>query len=222
MEIGEIFKDVIKYSIQDWKKLITVSGISLIASILVVIGMIPLLLELEPLAGLTIDIWMGIVVATIFTILTVIVSLILGGYQLDIARQTINKNSEIPELNIKENTIDGLKLYILQIIYSINPTIIITIVAIFTLGLGIMNISMSPSASHALSSNSTEAIMPILAGSFFVPLIITSLIVLGVIYFLAVSVATPKLAETNSFTSALNIFKNIDIISAVGWTKYIL
>lgn len=213
MEIGEIFKDSINYPTQDWKKLLIIGVVYLVSILLVIAGVFMALLANE----------VGIVLLIIFSVLSLLGVIVVEGYTLDITRQTVNNKSEIPELNIKKNLIDGIKLYVMQFIYGLIPAIIILVVAIITLGLGFMNVVMSPVLNQTLASNSTEAMLSIFA-SLGVPILIIGLValILSIIFSLLTYTATARLAETNSIGAALNIPEIIDIIGKIGWSKYII
>ncbi|MGL6297694.1 MAG: DUF4013 domain-containing protein [Methanobacteriaceae archaeon] len=215
MEIGEIFKDSFNYPTQDWKKLLTIGVVYLVCVLLIAAGFVSMVI----MANET-----GLALFIIFLILGIVGSIVISGYNLDIVRNTVNNSSEIPELNIKANLIDGIKLAIVSFIYGLIPAIIILIVAVLTLGFGFLNIATNPILNQTLASNSTDAMLSIFAGSLAVPILITALValILGVLYSLLTYTATARLAETNSMGAALNIPEIIEIIGQIGWAKYII
>ena len=105
MDIGNIIGDSIKYPFQDWKKFI-------IFVVIVIISM-----ALSRSTGL------------ILGIIGLIVSFIASGYMLRAVKASIAGSNELPEFNEWGTMIiDGIKVSLVYLIYSI-PAIIITIVS---------------------------------------------------------------------------------------------
>lgn len=125
MELGEIFSDALVYPFQNIKALI----IYLILGIILGIA----------LAGTIVGIASGMAIENIWAILGsgiigIIISLFIGfminGYQLDIVKYGIERSNEGPGVDFVRQFINGVKLFVVQIVYMIIPIIIGSILAI--------------------------------------------------------------------------------------------
>lgn len=114
MDVGEIIRDSLKYPLSDWKKI-------LILGILLVISNFYAILNF------------GNWVLTLFLgLFGVIVGMLIYGYFIRIIEASIADISELPNFDEWKNMfIDGLKMFIIVLIYII-PLILILIVAAIT------------------------------------------------------------------------------------------
>jgi len=217
MEITELFKDSLKYPIQDWTKLLLLGVLFLIPSILAVIPLLAIALRQ------TVAFW---ILFLIFIIVGILVLLIISGYSLKITRETILENNDLPSLDYVKNIIDGLKLFAVEIVYYIIP-LIITIIMIYVTGLfekftQIMHYTLQTSL--LASQNATtpvippELIMSFAFNAFFVGIISFIIFVLATLFLM---IATARLAETEKLAEAFNCKEVFGDIAKIGWGKYI-
>jgi hypothetical protein len=150
--------------------------------------------------------WMRWVLLTIITIIP-IVDFITFGYMMEIYRGT----KPAPELQDYGTLwVDGLKLFIVMLIYMI-PAIVIF--AIFG-GLGILGIIASGSA-NGDPSMAAGAIASLMGGIFIAGIValITSIIAL---------IGAVRFARTGSFGEAFNFNAILETIGKIGWVDYII
>jgi len=211
MDIVELFKNSLIYPTKDWNKFLIFGVIILILSILSILGAFGLVLH----QYIAVDI-----LAVISFILSIVLILIIFGYALSITRETINnEDGDMPELDLLTNIIDGIKVFILHIVYYIIPTIIALIVAFAT---GAFNNLYQLMLLSIASGSSTIPQDLLLSLGFSV---ITIFFVAG-IFFLIFSVlllvARAVLAETGSLMAAINMVEVFKKISEIGWGTYII
>lgn len=125
MELGEILSDALVYPAQNIKALIIYMILGIILGIAIggtIFGMVA-----------------GVAAENIFTVLGtgiigIIVALFLGfvitGYELDIIKYGINRDSDAPGIDLLRQFINGVKLFAVQIVYYIIPIIIGAILAV--------------------------------------------------------------------------------------------
>lgn len=113
MNLSEIFKDSLKYPISDMTKFC-------------IFGVVMLLSALSSLN------FENDVLTYVFSVISLVALIISLGYGVAITRNAINKSSEIPDLDLKTNIVDGLKMIVLYVEYFIIPTIIVVILAFAT------------------------------------------------------------------------------------------
>lgn len=126
MELGDIFRDALVYPLNNIVSMILYIILGIIAGI--VVG--------GTLAALVSSVAANNVLATLGSgILAVIVAVFIGciisGYQLDIIKYGINRDSSGPSIDPIRQFINGLKSFAVSIIYYFIPIIIVSILAIF-------------------------------------------------------------------------------------------
>ena len=72
------------------------------------------------------------IASIIVSIIAIIAGFIVSGYSLAIVRDTIHGYDQLPSFDIGENIIDGIKVFILGIVYSIIPVIVFFALLIVT------------------------------------------------------------------------------------------
>ena len=126
MEIMEILSDALRYPFENIKALIVYLILGIILGI--------------ALAGTAGAVAAGVAANNALAvvglgIIGIIVSLILGfvisGYELDIIKYGIERTSRSPEIDIVRQFINGVKLFIVSIVYLLIPIVITAILAIF-------------------------------------------------------------------------------------------
>jgi len=130
---------------------------------------------------------------------TIIFPLILG-YELEVYRG----KKPAPELeNWGKLFIDGLKLFVIQLIYAI-PVII---VAVIFIGTGVFLLVSNPNAWMAA------------AGSFVIGLILT--LIVAIIIGLVEMIGVVRFARKGSMGEAFNFSAIFETIGKIGWLDYI-
>ncbi len=125
MELGEIFSDALSYPLKNIKALI----------IYLILGIILGIAVAGTLGGVMAGVAAKNPFATIGSgIIGIVVALILGflisGYQLDIIKFGIERSDRGPEIDFMRQFINGVKYFIVSIVYMIIPIIIGAILAV--------------------------------------------------------------------------------------------
>ncbi|MGL4669959.1 MAG: DUF4013 domain-containing protein [Methanobacteriaceae archaeon] len=218
MELGKIFKDAFKYPTSNWKMV-------LIIGVLYVVSNIASILHLG--TG---------VLGIIFAIVSLVLVLFISGYGINVIKESINKNSEIPAFAPTDNFITGIKVLVVSLIYYIIPTIV-TILLAFVTGFFSKTIElMTPIfanqtiVNEIVAGNSTALtnyfntvspeLISGLAGAFAITVIVG--LILYIIFTLLLVVAQGRLADTNSLVESIKINEIFGIIGKIGWAKFIL
>ncbi|WP_440949890.1 DUF4013 domain-containing protein [Methanosphaerula subterraneus] len=150
--------------------------------------------------------WMRWVLLTIVTIIP-IVNFISMGYMMEIYRGT----RPAPELeNWGTLFVDGLKLFIVTLIYMIP---VLVIIAIFG-GLGVLGMIASGDAggNSAMAAGAIASLM----GGIFLALIVALLI--GII----AAIGVIRFTRTGSISEAFNFSAILETIGRIGWVDYII
>jgi hypothetical protein len=121
-----------------------------------------------------------------------IVSLFLLGYQFNIVKFSIDKKDDLPGFgNILEMFVNGVRYFIVTLVYSI-PAIIVMAIGIFLVG--------------------NMSIMPVI--------IVISVLLLIIAYFLLI-MALNNMVAYDSLKKAFDLREIADNIANLGWGKYI-
>ena len=162
----------------------------------------------EFMKGLTEDI--GNLIILIIIGVIPIINIILVGYAAKITRlgEAIDKPPKIGEY--VSNFIEGVKVLIIIIIYSIFPLIIFSVF----LGLAII----SEYGVHPLIYPG-ELITVLSKGLAALGILIASII--GFIIFIFGAMGIIHMIKTDSFGAAFNISEILDLIRSVGWSRYL-
>ena len=126
MEIGEIIKDAATYPINNVKALVIYAVLMIVATFALIFTGVGFIGATETAGatagGLGLMGIIGIIIAfAIFALIT--------GYMLDVMKIAINREDGTPEIDPKRQIINGIKLFVLAIIYMIIPIIIMAILA---------------------------------------------------------------------------------------------
>lgn len=213
MDIQDIIKDCIYYPLQDYENWILVGVISLI---MVITGTYA--------KG-------DAVLVFIADIIYIICAILLAGIIISIIQKTLSYQGNGLALDPKNNFINGIKQIIINIVYTLIPTVITLIIAYplglysnfskFLTAINSANINPAdPNATNILISSVPQEILSSLFGS----LLIVGLIffILMVLAYIFIQVSTVRLAETESLGASLNIVDIYHKIGSIGWVKYIL
>ncbi len=125
MELGEIISDALTYPLNNIKALVIYIILGIILGIAV--------------GGTAIGVATGVALKNPFTaigsgiiglIIALIIGFVISGYQLDIVKFGINRDAGSPGIDIVRQFINGVKLFVVQIVYYIIPIIIGAILAL--------------------------------------------------------------------------------------------
>jgi hypothetical protein len=185
MGLGDILSDSVVYPFSDITKFLIVGVIALFSGLSALFGN----------WGVN-----NFILVTLAGILGLIFTLILAGYGVRVTKYAINSSNEIPDLDLQNNLIDGIKSLIIGIVYFIIPIIITIIFAIIT---------------GAISAGFNQMMAGL--GVFLV-------IVVIVFIFFAIfeMVALARFADTGELGEALNIGEVIEDVKRIGIGQIIL
>jgi hypothetical protein len=185
MGLGGILSDSVVYPFSDITKFLIVGVIALFSGLSALFGN----------WGVN-----NFILVTLAGILGLIFTLILAGYGVRVTKYAINSSNEIPDLDLQNNLIDGIKSLIIAIVYFIIPIIITIIFAIIT---------------GAISAGFNQMMAGL--GVFLV-------IVVIVFIFFAIfeMVALARFADTGELGEALNIGEVIEDVKRIGVGQIIL
>jgi hypothetical protein len=142
------------------------------------------------------------------------VNLIGLGYYLRIIKSTLKGLDELPDFErVGELFIDGIKIFIICIIYSIIPLIFYALSVAFARS---ETVSSSTTTSSIFSSY-----LPGLTGISLVFLIITFILALIINIFAYIGI-TNIVYHDSEIGAALRYSEILNIIAAIGWGNYIL
>ena len=153
----------------------------------------------------------------------------IGGYLVNIVRNTINNVDELPELDFGNNILDGIKAFILIFIYYIIPFIITLLVATLTGGLfaGIEILSVAFGAiENNVADLQTYLFNTIPQSTFetlFISIVITLIvgIILFIVFSIFSSIAFARFSKYESLSEGLNFGEVFNDIKTIGTGKVI-
>lgn len=125
MELGEILSDALVYPIHNIRALI----------IYLILGIILGIAIVGSLAGILAgdaanNVWMIIGSGIIGIIVSLALGLVISGYELDVIKYGIERSSDAPGIDFIRQFFNGVKLFVVQLVYMIIPIIIGAILAI--------------------------------------------------------------------------------------------
>ena len=172
-----------------------------------------------------------LILAAILFIISIIVALIISGYQLAILKSGIDLDDEAPSFDWKNDLITGIKLIIVNIVYMIIPAIIVGIVALITNVPGNMvKVSQEVAANSANATAIANSTAPVVANiseataaAFVSSIAVTAIVglILVIIFAFFLTMGQSRLANTGSLGEALNIPEAARDISRIGVGKVI-
>ena len=209
MKLTEIFSNAIKWPFTDIKALI-------LLGILLIMGSLSTFIP--ALLGTTTS---YIPLEIIFSILSIIVGLIAGGYTISMLRESMNLSDKIPCISIKANFIDGIKYLVVALVYIIILAIILFVIGYATGGLEALSIAQASITQTAGTVNST-AIINSIPTSNLVGLGLTALIglILAIIFGIFLNISACRLANNNKILDSINLGNVFDDINIIGWGRY--
>ncbi|WP_297899074.1 DUF4013 domain-containing protein [Methanobrevibacter sp.] len=205
MKIGEIFKDGLTYPSNNWKNVLILGVFTIIANIVLIIPAIGIALNSIGFTG---------IVLTIVSIISLIINLIIMGYSFSIIKNTVNNIDTIPEFDIGNNIVNGIKILLITIAYYIIPAIITILVAI---GTGAFNNLAQIALSGGVVSNELATSLFV---SFFTVMIVG--IILLIIVTLIATIGIARFAEKGNMGAAFEFGEIFKTIKEIGWGNYIV
>ena len=185
MSLIEILSDAVKYPFSDIKNYLIVGVLAVLAS----------LANVLQTSGIQNSAVLGIagIIAIIFTF-------IFSGYGIDVIKKAIESSSEFPAIDLKRNLINGIKAFIIGLVYLIIPIII----AVLLMGVsGIFGAGINHLAASLSFASIIVFIVFLLFGIFTV-------------------VALARFADTEDFGAALNVGAVIEDAKKIGILKIIV
>ena len=213
MKILDIYKDSLSYPNKDIDKLLTLGVLFFLDGIISLLPSVTIALN-QNLASQ--------ILYFISNIFGIIVFFIVIGYGVSIIKNTIT-DSNMPSIKIIKNFINGIKIFIISIIYYILPSAITLILAYFS---GVLNgaiqvaliyLNYGPEVishiSHLTSLDFNMDIAIIIAIIGFILFVLTTL-------FLFIAIA--RFAYTNKIKSSFYFKEIINDINNITWKKYLI
>ncbi|WP_323735783.1 DUF4013 domain-containing protein [Methanosphaera sp. ISO3-F5] len=125
MEISEIINDALRFPFNNIMSLVLYFALSFIAALIAIFTGVSAVLTTRTNSGA------GIIVTLIGIALCLVISFIIDGYALDIVKSGINRNNYGPSIDLTRQLFNGIKLFIVQIVYLIIPIIVAVILSLF-------------------------------------------------------------------------------------------
>ena len=211
MEVIELFKDSLKYPTKDWNKVLILGILFLIVGISNILQNNSQFFNDNPVIS---------IIILVFALISMITYFIISGYSLNITRKTIALEEEIPNLEWSKNIIDGLKVFVIEIVYLIIPFIITFITAYFTGALNYLIQIVSYAIIHGTAATIPQSLLLNALSSFMIVILVG--IILFIIFYLLSIIAVARLAENDSLVAALNMKDTFNKIGEIGWGNYII
>ncbi|MDR3062853.1 MAG: DUF4013 domain-containing protein [Methanobrevibacter sp.] len=213
MSIGKIFKESLKFPKDNLMNL-GMLGVLFLVSNAFIIGLTLIGLYLPNIGG---------TVSFIGLVIGLLINFIIMGYSISIIKNTIFLKSKAPEFELKKNLENGIKSFIIGIIYSIIPVLILVTVGLangfYNSFIQITNLSMN-NFNSIFQINSY--VPQTLLNNFIIELSIIVLIgvIIGIIFALFYYISICIFAKTESLTQSLNMKKIVSDIRKIGWINY--
>ena len=159
-------------------------------------------------------------------IFSIVLLIIILGYSLDVINEGLKNSFSMPAYN-DGNLGNGVKVFLLEVIYDLIPLIIMIVVAFFSgLFTTLPKLFSYIFPNGAVAANGTSVIGAVpnnLLFSVSIGIIIT--LIVGVIFYvlfmLFAKMGLVRLAETGSMKEGLNFSNIVNRIASVGWGRFI-
>lgn len=125
MELGEIISDALTYPFQNIKALFIYIILGIILGISIIGTLIGIMAGMDANNVLTV-LGSGV----IGVIIALIVYFVISGYELDIIKLGITRSAGAPSIDFVRQFINGVKLFVVSIVYFIVPIIVSAILAV--------------------------------------------------------------------------------------------
>lgn len=185
MGLGDILSRSISYPFSDLKKFLMV-------------GICLLIIDLDAILSQIVG--QNSFVVIIAFIIAVLFSFVVAGYSVSVTKRGIDNSMEIPDFDYKNNFIDGVKLFVVGLVYFIIP-VIITLILLFLFG--------------AVGSHFGRITESLGIGAIFV-------VILFIVFGIFAVVAQARYAVSRSIGDAISIGEVFDDVKRIGILKIIL
>ncbi|KZX17240.1 hypothetical protein MBCUT_02870 [Methanobrevibacter cuticularis] len=216
MDITSIFKDSLTYPTKDWGKVLTLGLLLLGCFILFALTFVAAILSQTQYLT-------TIILGIITLVFGIIVGLIYNGYGLSITRETIidrGANVEnLPYFKWLKNIVDGLKVFVLHVVYMIIP-IAIGIILAYALGLFSDMVTFNQIVNSSNYTSMTGGDLVGLQTNYVLVQLVYG--ILSVIFTLFAIIARARLAETGKLASIIQFSEILDTIGKIKWGNYIV
>jgi hypothetical protein len=206
MNIGQIVEESLRYPLSDWKKVLIYGFIGLFTTTAVFRGFFALNGLTNP--GL-------ILIVVIFELL---VSIYFTGYFLKIIKLTLTGTKKLPQFNaVTEKLSDGIKVFIVAIVYMIPVILIIVFFAVLS------SSALQIIVNHAVNNgfNLQNIITILMSLGIGIGIFLAMLYMVVVLPLFIVSLV--HMADNNDkLTSAFRLGEIFDKIGKIGWFNLIL
>lgn len=151
---------------------------------------------------------------------------------MSIIKETITGSDAFPEFQWVKNLIDGIKLFVVSIVYGIIPTAVTLLLAYatgvfekFSTILNYITVNYGMNGTNMTNfASGTPTIPPELVANLYGSIAIVAIvgIILFIFFGLLLNIAIAKLAETDSFGAAFSFGEIFEDIGKIGWGNYII
>ncbi|WP_405267967.1 DUF4013 domain-containing protein [Methanobrevibacter sp.] len=223
MEILDIIKESFIFPSNNLEKLAIYIVLSFVLGLFAVGGVLSIYLASESSS-------IYFILTAILFLISLIIGLIITGYQVYIVKSGIDMDDKAPEFDWKNDIVTGIKMIIVNIVYMIIPSILVGIVALIANVPGnVLQMAQEMSANSAnvtAVANSTSALASVsdaTMAAFGTSIAITGMaaVILFIIFAFFLTIAEARLANTGSLGQGLNIPEVVKDISKIGVGKVI-
>ena len=184
MEIGDILSKSFKYPLNNGTQFMKVAVLYLLLIVPVFFSVLMIIFANSS----------AILVSAIITIICYLIfALIIGGYFLSVMKEGISSSNLMPEFDFSKNIVDSIKVWVLGLLFSLIPGIIIGILLLIVTRFG-----------------SSETVFGGIICIAFIALI------LEIIFCMFLSISLLRLANYDSLSEALNFSAIKEDLRAIG------
>ena len=192
MEIGDIISESFKYPFNNGTDFLKVAALFVLLVIPAIFSALMLFSKNSLLM---------VVCTVIMIVCYIIFALIAGGYFLSVIKEGINQSGLIPGYDFAKNIVDSIKVWVLGIIFSLIPAVIIFLLAFVVFGIGSAN----------------DAAL----GIGLIIFVVIALI-LAIIVYIFLTISVLRLAHYDSLSEALSFSAIKEDLSAIGIANFII
>lgn len=185
MGLTDIISDAITYPFSDIKKFLIVGVLVLLAGLY------------STVSSLGFD---NFVLSAITVIISLVFAIMLSGYSVQVIKKGIQQSNEIPDIDPTANFVDGIKAFIIQLVYYIIPILIAMVLGVFT---GLVGAGLN----HTAAGISVGTVLAL---------------IIFIIFSILEIVAISRFADTGDMSSAFNFGGVFEDAQRIGFLKIIL
>ena len=187
MNVSDIFKDAFKFPASNWKRFLILGIIVLVSTLLSVFGS-----------------HFGVSYIFLIMLPVYVLTFLYRGYLLRVIKVSINEGNELPAFNKWiQIFIDGLKVFLVNIIYLIIPVIVLMVGIFLTFDLS--------SGKFQFANLSPVVIIVLLIG-----------VLLYALFMFFYEIGLANMAYHGKLEAALNLSEIREILGKIGWKKYLM